>query len=351
MFGRGYARDLVACWSRAGGRRGGGRLDGGQADRAVELLCRKLLAAAHAEDLGQRQQASHRRGGHQETKVVNANNSAPEQAAQIENLILEGWDAIVINAASPTALNGTIEEACAADIVVVVFDGIATAPCAYKVSFDFQGMGKIMTEFVADHLGGKGNILEVRGIAGVSVDEDIAKGVAETLKSHPDIKVLASVYGNFTPTVTQKEVAAILPSLQNVDAVISQGGGYGAYQAFKAAGREIPPIIFGNYQEELQAWQDLKKENPDYRTMSLSSAPGVASIAFWVAQQVLAGKDVPKDLRVPLLVITDENLEAWAKATAEGEVATPVYDRDWTVKMIDANAAGTEMPPAPAPGT
>jgi ribose transport system substrate-binding protein len=283
------------------------------------------------------------------TKVVNANNSAPEQATQIENLILEGWDAIVINAASPTALNGTIDEACKANIVVVVFDGIATAPCAYKVSFDFVSMGTQMTEFLGKLLGGKGNVINVRGIAGVSVDEEIEKGVQQTLKQFPDIKVVSTVNGNFTPTVAQKEVSAVLPSLPKIDGVLSQGGGFGAYQAFKAAGREIPPIIFGNYQEELEAWKELKKQNQNYRTMSLSSAPGVASVALWVAQQVLAGKDVPKEMTVPLLVITDENLDQWAAATPKGAVAPPVYSKDWTIQMIDANIAKKPLPPAPVP--
>lgn len=282
------------------------------------------------------------------TKVVNANNSAPEQASQIENLILEGWDAIVINAASPTALNGTIEEACAAGIIVVVFDGIATADCAYKVSFDFKSMGQIMTDFIAGQLNGKGNLLEVRGIAGVSVDEDIAAGVAEALKAYPDLKVVASVNGNWTPTVAQKEVAAILPSLPQVDAVVSQGGGFGVYQAFKAANRDVPPIIFGNYEEELKVWQELNAQG-DYETLSLSSAPGVASVAFWVAQQILAGKEVPKEMSVPLLVIDNKTLAAWASATGPGDVATPVYSRDWTVQLIDANATGGELPAAPAP--
>ena len=62
--------------------------------------------------------------------VVNSNNSAPQQASQIENMILQGWQAIVVDAASPTALNGVIQEACDAKITVVVFDSLATAPCA-----------------------------------------------------------------------------------------------------------------------------------------------------------------------------------------------------------------------------
>lgn len=40
-----------------------------------------------------------------------AENQATEQAAQIQNMILQGYDAIVLNAASPTALNGAVKEA------------------------------------------------------------------------------------------------------------------------------------------------------------------------------------------------------------------------------------------------
>jgi len=54
-----------------------------------------------------------------EVKVVNANNSASEQASQIQSLIVEGWDAIVIDAGSTTALNGVIQEACDAHIAVI----------------------------------------------------------------------------------------------------------------------------------------------------------------------------------------------------------------------------------------
>src|SRR4249920_1111406 len=65
-----------------------------------------------------------------------ADKETPTQAAQIQNLILQGYDAIVLNAASPEALNGAVKEACDAGIVVVAFDGLVTEPCAYKVTVD-----------------------------------------------------------------------------------------------------------------------------------------------------------------------------------------------------------------------
>jgi ribose transport system substrate-binding protein len=285
-----------------------------------------------------------------DSKVVNSNNSAPEQANQIENMIVEGWNAIVINAASPTALNGVIQEACDQKIVVVVFDGLATAPCAYKVAYDYVKMGDQEAEFVAKKLNGKGNVLEIRGIAGVSVDDDISKGIHETFAKYPDIKLVGSVHGNWTQTVAQKEVASILPTLPKVDGIVDLGGdGWGAYQAFKSADRPIPLIIMGNRQDELALWNELRQQPGGYDTFSLSSAPGVASIAFWVAQQVLAGKQVPNTVQVPLLVIDEKDLPMWLKATPQGGVATPVYTQDWTAKLIDANVKNEPLPKSPLP--
>jgi ribose transport system substrate-binding protein len=70
-----------------------------------------------------------------------ADKEVPTQAAQIQNLILQGCDAIVINASSPDALNGAIKRACDAGIVVVSFDGTVTEPCAWRVVVDFKDMG------------------------------------------------------------------------------------------------------------------------------------------------------------------------------------------------------------------
>ena len=284
-------------------------------------------------------------------KVVNSNNSAPQQASQIQDLVLEGWNAIVIDAASPTALNGVIQQACRAHITVVVFDSLATAPCAYKVAYDYTAMGRQEVDYVARQLGGKGNILEIRGIAGTSVDTDIDKGIHAEMKKYPGLKIVGSVHGNWTQSIAQKEVAGILPTLPTVNAVVTQGGdGYGVYEAFKQAGRKTPLIIMGNRQDELALWKQLEGQPGGYHTFSLSSAPGCASIAFWVAQQVLAGKPVPKMVQVPLLVIQPDQLDVWLKAVPQGGVATPVYSQAWTAKLIDANADHTALPASPEPG-
>jgi ribose transport system substrate-binding protein len=282
-------------------------------------------------------------------RVVEAQGSAPQQAALISNLIIEGWDAIILDAASPTALNGTLKQACNAGITVVVFDSLVTEPCVYKVSVDFGSLGRQVAAHAAEKIGGKGNVLEIRGMAGTGADDEIHNGVMEELAKYPDIKVVGSVYGNWTQTVSQKEVGAILPTLPEIDAVVTQGGdAWGAYQAFKDAGRKIPMIIMGNRKDELKLWDELNNEPGNYDTVSMASAPGIGSVAFWIAQQILAGKEVPKTISMPFLVIDNDSLAGWLAATPDGGVATPIYSQDWTVNLIDASIAG-EAVPAPTP--
>src|SRR5687767_2597916 len=173
------------------------------------------------------------------TPFTTSENQVTEQAAQIQNLILQGYDAIVLNAASPDALNGAVKEACDAGIIVVSFDGIVTEPCAWRIAVNFKQMGKDEVIYLAEKLPEGGNVLEIRGLAGVFVDDEISAGIHEGVAENPQFKIVGSVHGDWAQDVAQKAVAGILPSLpEDIVAVVTQGGdGYGAAQAFAAAGR------------------------------------------------------------------------------------------------------------------
>ncbi|MFA7415471.1 MAG: ABC transporter substrate-binding protein [Rhizobium sp.] len=265
-----------------------------------------------------------------------AENQATEQAAQIQNLILQGYDAIVLNAASPTALNGAVKEACDAGITVVSFDGIVTEPCAWRIAVDFKEMGRSQIDYLAKKMPNGGNLLEVRGLAGVFVDDEISAGIHAGVEQYPQFKIVGSVHGDWAQDVAQRAVAGVLPSLPEVAAVVTQGGdGYGAAQAFAAANRPMPTIVMGNREDELLWWKQQKDAN-GYETMSVSIAPGVSTLAFWVAQQILDGKEVKKDLVVPFLRIDQDNLEANLANTQKGGVANVEYSLEDAQKVIAA---------------
>ena len=264
-----------------------------------------------------------------------AENQVTEQAAQIQNLVLQGYDAIVLNAASPDALNGAVKEACDAGVTVVSFDGIVTEPCAWRIAVDFKQMGKDEVLYLAEKMPEGGKLLEIRGLAGVFVDDEISKGIHEGVAENSQFEVVGSVHGDWDQAKAQAAVAGILPSLsEDIVAVVTQGGdGYGAAQAFAAAGRPTPLIIMGNRQDELAWWKEQKEAN-GYETMSVSIAPGVSTLAFWVAQQILDGQEVPQDLVVPFLRIDQDNLEANLETTPAGGVANVEYSLEDAKKVI-----------------
>jgi len=273
--------------------------------------------------------------------IVNGDNDASQQNAQLDSLILEGYKAIIIDAASTTALNGTVAKACDAGIAVVAFDGLVTAPCAYDVALNYELYGEDEVAFVAQQLHGHGNLLEIRGVAGTSIDKEISAGIHKEVAKYPGLKIVGSVHGNWTESVAQTAVEGILPSLPTINAVVDQGGdGSGAVAAFQALHKPVPLVIMGNRGVELRTWQQLLKKDPSYKTMSMSSMPGMSSIALDTAYLIATGHKVPKTLYIPVLEITQKTLNAWAKATPVTGVGTLTFSLAQTQSMINANLAG-----------
>jgi len=273
---------------------------------------------------------------------VNANGDPTEQANQIRALTVKGYDAIIVDATSGTALNGAIKQACARGIVVVAVDQTVTADCAYNVYETFEAATKEQALAFAKALNGKGNVLEVRGTAGTIPDQQMADGMKAGFKDHPDMKIVGTVYADWTDTVAQQKVSALLPSLPKVDAVIGQGGdGAGTARAFEAAGRPLPFLGFGNRGNELRIWADALKKDPNYVAVSTMSMPGIGSAGVWATVAILKGEKVGKQIRFPLLAVTKDTLDAWIEATpADGVASTNLTMADGEA-LLKSNAAGT----------
>src|SRR6476646_8992255 len=105
--------------------------------------------------------------------VYNSGNDVSKQTQQISNLISQGVNAILVDAASGTGLNGIIQQACARHIVVVAYDNLVTAPCAIKINGSQYQYGVQNAQYIVDHLPGhKGNVIMVTGVAGTQADTD-----------------------------------------------------------------------------------------------------------------------------------------------------------------------------------
>jgi ribose transport system substrate-binding protein len=269
--------------------------------------------------------------------VLNGDGSVAQQNSQIAELILKGVDAIAVDAASETAVNGVIEKACAAGIKVVSFDSIASAPCNYQLNFDFKGYKQEEAEWVFKKLGGKGNVLQVRGVKGSAPDNDMFNAQEAALKKYPDIKVVATVYGQATASVAQSAIANVLPSLPHIDAVLGQGGSddFGIAQAFDQFGgpyKDKPPIIEGGGSTDFLKWWAAKSAS-GYTTISMNTTPGIGGAAFWLALDLVKGAKPPKLMIMPVATVTQDNLKDYANMPS-GMIVSPSYSDEWVQKNL-----------------
>ncbi len=270
--------------------------------------------------------------------VLNGDGSVNQQMSQLSDLILKHVNAIAIDAASNTALNGIIQKACAARIKVIAFDSIVSAPCAYKLNFDFTQYQAQLTKDVLKLVGDKGNIIVVRGVKGSAPDHDMYESQINTLKSYPNVKVVATVYGQATGSVAQAAVANVLPSLPPVSAVLAQGGGddYGIAQAFEQFGgpyKDHPPVISGGGSSNfIHWWAEQGKEN-GYKTISMNTTPGIGGAAFWLALDIVNGAKAPNYMIMPVATVTQQNLGEYANMKP-GTIVSPTYSNEWVKQHL-----------------
>jgi ribose transport system substrate-binding protein len=270
--------------------------------------------------------------------ILNGDGSVAQQNSQIAELILKKVDAIAVDAASETAVNGIIEKACKAGILVVSFDSVASAPCNYQLNFDFTGYKKEEAEWVMKKLGGKGNIIQVRGVKGSAPDHDMFEAQQEVLKNYPDVKVVATVYGQATASVAQSAIANVLPSLPKIDAVLGQGGSddFGIARAFEQFGGEytksMPIIEGGGSTDFIKWWADQKAKN-GYETISMNTTPGIGGAAFYLALELVKGAKAEKKLIMPVATVTQDSLAEYAKMPS-GMIVSPTYTQEWVQKNL-----------------
>jgi ribose transport system substrate-binding protein len=262
--------------------------------------------------------------------VLNGDNSVSAQISQMIDLILKKPDVILLDAASLTALNGVVQKACAVGIIVVAFDSIASAPCAYKIDWDFVNWQRPLTDGVARLMGGKGNLIIVRGVRGSAPDKLMYEQELETLKRYPGIKIVSTVYGMATAAVTQSAVSNVLPSLPPIAGVIGDGS-YGVAQAFEQFGGAYSnrmPVISGDGDANFVHWWIEQKKKNGYRTLSMNAAPSISQAALWVAIALLNHQQVPKYMKMSASTITDDTVEQFA-GLKPGTAVAPGYPADW----------------------
>jgi len=175
--------------------------------------------------------------------VANRNGGPSEQIADLRNLISAGVNIIIVNPSDRKALDPVIKQATDKGIVVVAVDQAVDAPTAYVLSNDQTAYGREGAEALFKKLGGKGSVVELRGIDGVPADADRHAGFTEALKKYPDIKVAASVFTGWSWDKAAQEMKDLVGSGKQIDGVWTSGTDYTVVDAYKTANLKFVPVV------------------------------------------------------------------------------------------------------------
>lgn len=233
------------------------------------------------------------------------------QLNQCENAIEQKVDLLMFIPQDKSGCAPIIENCNAAGIPVIgcnnITDNIDDAT-AYVGANDIEA-GVMEMEYMAELLGGKGNICIIHGPYGHSAEVARQEGIMQTLEKYPDIKILEENTANWDRTQAMQLMENwIQKNGDSIDAVVchSDDMGMGALQAIQAAGLDAKVI---GVDAILDALNSVKAG--EMSATVFQDVYGQAEGAIDVAMKILNGEQYEKTTYVPFQLVTQENVDTY----------------------------------------
>lgn len=187
--------------------------------------------------------ASSKLGGKVSLETDISDPTPASQIASLQKIIRSKPDAIIIDAASTTALNPTIAQACAAGIKVVSFDQTVTADCAYKLTENYTDQATDMVTWMNAVLGGKGKVLVDNGLAGVELSTDFSAVFSKALGgTFPGLTSAGTYNSSFSDGPEAQGVSQLLTQNPDADGVLSNYSCATVISAYQKVGK-LPKAV------------------------------------------------------------------------------------------------------------
>ena len=236
--------------------------------------------------------------------IINCDNSPEAQSDSIDSLVKQGYNAILVDASSPTALNPAIDRAIAAGVVIVSFDQVVDHDGAWKIETDFDKIPRIQALYIAKAIGGKGDIVVDRGLPGAPISKQLEDGARAVFAQYPGINIVAGYDGQYAQGPTLQGMNSIMASRPKISAVFTQGYTGPVIKALNDAGHPMVPMSGFDYNGDILAAVDNK-----VKVIIANNIPGLGAIAYKTAIDVLKGGNPAKHMLIdPLFLATDTSI-------------------------------------------
>ena len=179
---------------------------------------------------------------HPDLKVIfkDAQNDTLKQRAHVEEFVSAGVDLIVISPKEAQPLTEPVAKAFRAGIPVIVLDrAVLGEDYTCFIGADNRKIGRAAGEWVKQTLGGKGKVVELKGLMTSTPGQDRHQGFREGIAGSA-VEVVFEADMKWLEPEARKEMESALARFDAIDLVYAHNdpGAHGAYLAAKAAGRE-----------------------------------------------------------------------------------------------------------------
>ncbi len=245
--------------------------------------------------------------------TVDAERSALKQIEQVESFIAQGVDAIIMNPCEVEASSPAVAKAQAAGIPIInVNSETATKPSAFVGSDDVES-ARIAMKYIAERLGGKGNVIMIHGYMGQAAQIKREQGAREVLKNYPDLKLIASQTGEWDRAKAMSLMENWIQSYGGqINAVFAHNDemGMGAVNALTAAGMKDKVVVV-SVDAIPDALQAVQKGTLDATVYQNAQQQG--SQAIETALKILNKQPYEVQVLIPFQLVTKKNVAQFVK--------------------------------------
>ncbi|ATG73577.1 sugar ABC transporter substrate-binding protein [Zobellella denitrificans] len=237
-----------------------------------------------------------------------AKNDVGQQLQQVESFVNQKLDAIVINPVDTQAVAPIIKRAEAAGIPLIFVNRRPEAALPDGMAFvgsDSKVAGRLQMEYIAEKLGGKGNVAILMGELSNEATRDRTSGVEEVAAKYPDIKIIAKETGKWSRKEGIDVTNNWLLSGYEIDAIASNNDEM-AIGAIMALGpNRLKDVIVGGVDATPDALAFVDKGMMALTVFQDAKGQGKASIE--TAVKMAKGEAVDKNVMIPYELVSPEN--------------------------------------------
>jgi ribose transport system substrate-binding protein len=252
--------------------------------------------------------------------LLEGTNDSAAQVSQVEQLMAEDPDALIILPHEGGPLTPVAQEAMEQGIPVINLDREFSTKSAYRtwIGGDNYGIGVSAANYLAEQLDCQGNVVEIQGLAGISVTELRSAGFADTIEQlcGDGIQIVAQQPADFLPDKGLEVMETILQAEPDIDAVYTHDDDMaeGVVAAIENAGRQDEMILTGagGSRAAMEAIQEggLYSATFLYNPSMSASAVRVARlIALGEGFEELAEPEVPSRIELSATTVTQDNVD------------------------------------------